>query len=171
MVEGVVVLPFFIIALAAVIFLHRSFAAKLDASVQARSCAWAYSIGGCDSKAGLPEGCNLSSLHDQENPFTSFDDDPVLAAEGQKAFGQNRDSAIDEGLSVANGVGLSLLGLRDGIASQPTRTLETPSLLGGGRRHVAGNYSVMCNEVPMGFLDIVKKMYCALDERVNVPGC
>jgi hypothetical protein len=110
-------------------------------------------------------------LNDRESPFKSFDDDPVLAAAGQQAFGQNRDSAVDKGLSVANDVGLSLLGLRDGIASQPTRTLEVPSLLGGGRRHVSGNYSVMCNEVPMGFLDIVKKMYCALDERVNVPGC
>lgn len=170
MVEGVVVLPFFIIVLATVIFLHRSYSAKLDASVQARKCAWAYSLGGCESKAGL-EGCNLSNLRDQESPFKSFDDDPILAAEGKKAFGTKRDTAIDKGLKVANDVGLGLLGLRDGVTSQPTRTLDVPSLLGGGQKHVYGNYSVMCNEVPMGFLDIVKKMYCAIDEKIQGPGC
>ncbi len=152
MVEGVIVLPVFIIVLAAVLHFHSAFSAKLDASTQARSCAWAYSLAGCGD-ADIPEGCNVSDLGDDKNDIDS---------EGLRA-----------GLEVVNKVGVTLLGLEAGITSRPGREVDVSSVLGGGTRKISGDYSVMCNETKMGPKDLAKKAYCALDANysVSLPGC
>ncbi len=152
MVEGVIVLPVFIIILAAVLHFHSAFSAKLDASTQARSCAWAYSLAGCGD-ADIPAGCNVSNLGDPQNDINS---------EGLRA-----------GLEVINKVGVTLLGLEAGITSRPGREVEVSSVLGGGTRKLSGDYSVMCNETKMGFRGLAKKAYCSLNRNYNMslPGC
>ncbi len=165
MIEGVIVMPLFIAVLAAIVHLHSSYAAKLDANVQARSCAWAYSIAGCTGKTSLPKGCNVEGLGDGKNGLRS-----IGSAVGMSGTPGRRAGALgtDGALAGASHVGVTLLGLREGIVAKPHRTVSVPSILGGGKRAITGNYSVMCNEREMTSLELAKYAYCSFGD---LPGC
>ncbi|MCP4444075.1 MAG: hypothetical protein GY811_01855, partial [Myxococcales bacterium] len=169
MVEGVIVMPFFIIALAAVIHLHRSYSAKLDASVEVRSCAWQYAIAGCKRTQGEFAGCSFGSLATEGAQLDGLEDHAELQSEAQQAFGdgENGGAGFASALESANGIGLVLLGLREGTVARASREVTAPSLLGGRTRKISGDYSVMCNEKKMAISDIAKEAYCALDEQMN----
>lgn len=172
MVEGVIVLPFLIVILAAVLHFHKSFSAKLEGSERARSCAWEYSLAGCKGFASLPKGCNVKRLTDGADALSGIGADPTIGAEANKAFGKSSGGdAIAGGLAGTNRMGLALLGLREGVTARHSKDVVAPSLLGGGTRAISANYSVMCNEVEMGALEIAKSAYCALGSDGPMPGC
>jgi len=173
MVEGVVVMPFFILLLAAVMYFHHAFAAKMQSSVKARSCAWDYSLAGCVAKTSTLKGCHIGNLTSGADALQSIGSDSSVSKETKDAFGHSSGNGdgLDGALAGANRVGLAMLGLREGVVSRPSTSVRVPSLLGGGTRRISGDYSVMCNERKMSFLEIGQEAYCALGDHSPMPGC
>ncbi len=176
MVEGIIVLPLFVITLASVIYFHSLYAAKLDMSRKARACAWEYSVRGC--KPGLrPKKCNATDMQGSDqyetvgskmtggNPFDVKDSGSASQKRAQTKSG------LDKGLEGASSVGLALIGLDKGITTSNATDVKRPSILGGGKRRVTSNYSVMCNEVEMKPFDIAKDALCALGKTMGFEGC
>ena len=172
--EGAIVLPLFVIVLASMIYLHHLYAAKLRSSRNARSCAWAYSVGGC-TPAPLPLGCTATDMADHYtsigstmkggNPFEVKTSGSPSQKEAQARSG------LDKGLSGASRVGLALIGLEKGKTVIYATDVTRPSILGGGKTTVAGDFSVMCNEKDMDPTDIAKAAFCALGKEMGFKGC
>lgn len=169
MIEATIMLPVFIIVLAAVLYFHRAYSAKLQSNVKARSCAWRYSVDGCQ-RSEMPKECNIEYVTDGYTAIgdvVSSDDfeDNVEASESRSTGDTAR-----QGIAGANRIALAFLGLREGIVAQPTSDVQRPSLLGGGLRRIGSDYSVMCNEREMKFLEILKYSYCGVGDD-KFPGC
>jgi hypothetical protein len=164
MAEGVIVLPLFIIVLAAIMYFHNLYAAKLDNSVQARSCAWTYAVNGCEKKF-LTKGCKAAEVSD------GFD--AIESAMGGNPFEEEhgKDREVDQALAGANRVGLALLGLREGVKTQHGSRVNKPSILGGGKVSVASNYTVMCNEREFTVGEIITEAYCSIAGTTGLLSC
>ena len=160
MAEGVIVLPIFVLTLAAIFHFHSLYAAKLDLSVKSRACAWNYSIHGCRAEF-IPKGCKVDKVEGFKAMTSELDSGPFDAS----------GSTTDKALAGANRVGLAIMGLREGIAATHTREINRPSILGGGKRSVSANYTVMCNERDLTPLELAKAAYCSLGTRFKPPGC
>lgn len=172
MVEGVIVLPLFVIVLAAVIYFHRAYATKISLGVKARSCAWQYSVNGCTRKS-LPEGCPVSEIGAPSDSGTAFGDNFMEAMTNKdKEMATEVDegrSKLDTVLGGANEVSLMVLQLSEGIVAKPSGSVQKPSILGGGTHSLSANYSVMCNERRRTMGDLLKLAYCSIDS--SLPGC
>lgn len=174
MAEGVVVLPVFVITLAAILYFHHLYVAKLERNMKARSCAWTYAVHGCD-RAYLAEGCKVSEVTDGFDAIGEFITgkspfEESQARERSRQAGEEK-SDLDKGLAGANQVGLSMLGLREGIQASYQREVARPSVLGGGKASVSSNYTVMCNEKQRTPVDLVVDSFCAIGSQFDVPGC
>lgn len=174
MVEGVIVLPLFVVVLAAVIYFHRAYASKIDMRVKARSCAWSYAANGCDKKF-LPKGCPVSEIGDRPNTVSG-----MFGADFKESFGLDESKevvkeidaqhgALDSALQGANAIGLGILGLSEGIKTNPSTSIGKPSILGGGEHSISGDYSVMCNERNRTVKELAVGAYCSLSS--SLPGC
>lgn len=174
MVEGVIVLPLFVIVLAAVIYFHRAYASKIDMGVKARSCAWSYAANGCQKK-DLPKGCPVSEIGDRPKSVSG-----LFGADFKESFGldesekvvQELDAqhgALDSALQGANAIGLGVLQLSEGIKVTPSTSFGKPSILGGGTHSISGDYSVMCNERNRTIKDLAVGAYCSVSS--SLPGC
>ncbi len=172
MAEGIIVLPVFVITLAAVLYFHGLYAAKLDASNKVRSCAWHYANAGCD-ETKVPKGCQQRKVTDgfealggtvEHNPFQGDGVSPSATTADEK-------SSLKKGIAGANRVGQALLGLESGVEMSSGKDVDRPSILGGGKRTVFSNYTVMCNEVDRTPTDLMYDAYCALGTELNFPGC
>ena len=160
MAEGVIVLPVFIMTLAAIIYFHKVYAAKLERSTQARSCAWTYAVNGC---VKVPAGCPMAKV----KGFKPIGD--TVSPEALAAAKKETDGTLD----TISDVGLVLLQLDQGVTSTPSSSVERPSILGGGTATVYGDYTVMCNEKKMTLKSIAEDAYCGIDKKVKgvFPGC
>ncbi len=165
MAEGVIVLPFFVILLASIIYFHRAYATKISVNSKARSCAWSYAIDGC-RKSSLPDGCPIGEIGGSKTLEKVFD---VGIEDGSNEDVLRETSAFGDALSGVNTVGLTLIGLDEGIVATPGQPVTIPSILGGGSRKIAGNYSVMCNEREKTPASIAKGAYCSISDKL--PGC
>ncbi len=165
MAEGVIVLPFFVILLASIIYFHRAYATKISVNSKARSCAWSYAIDGC-RKSSLPEGCPIGEIGGSRTLAKVFD---VGIEDGSNDDILRETSAFGDALQGVNTVGLTLIGLDEGIVAKPGESVAIPSILGGGSRSISGNYSVMCNERKKKPSDIAVDAYCSISNRL--PGC
>jgi len=174
MVEGVIVLPVFVIVLAAIIYFHRAYATKINMNSKARSCAWSYAVNGCQASS-RQEGCPISEIGGERSGiFDGFGDSiedteqknraAELAAKVKKETG-----ALDNVLDGANTIGLAILGLGEGIEARPSASFARPSILGGGTRTIFGSYSVMCNEQKRSPADLANAAYCSVSK--SLPGC
>ena len=174
MVEGVIVLPFFVIVLAAIIFFHRAYATKIEMGVKARSCAWNYAVNGCQKKF-LPDDCPVSKIGGKAESVADLfggsfpDEESMRKAKERRDSLSSQTSALDGMLGSANTLGLTILGLNEGIRVAPESSVAKPSILGGGEHSISANYSMMCNERNREFLEIAKSAYC--DVSSALPGC
>ncbi len=171
MVEGIIVLPLFVIVLAAVIYFHRAYATKISLGIQARSCAWSYAVNGCQ-KEFETVGCPVSRIGETENGSGFGANFLPGMTTGTEAAVTNVDSgasAIDKELGTANEITLTVLQLSEGITVTPSGTVKQPSILGGGTHTISSNYSVMCNERTRTIADLVAIAYCSIDSAL--PGC
>lgn len=176
MAEGVIVLPLFVITLASVLYFHHVYATKLKVSRDARACAWEYSLGGCEPTA-LPKGCKATDMRGVKDHKTIGDTmesgNPFDVKTGGSAS-QKQDQArsgLDKGLEGASTVGLALIGLQEGKTTSYSADVKRPSILGGGKKRVSSNYSVMCNEKEMDPIDVAKEALCALGRTMDFNGC
>lgn len=174
MVEATVMLPIFVVILAALIYFHRTDMAKLQNNNKARSCAWTYSINGCQ-RSQMPPECKIGPVR---TGFSSIGDSlgnqdlkSATSAFGSagNASSSGDPSTVTNGIAGANRIALALLGLGEGIVAEPTKSVKRPSLFGGGAKNIMSNYTVMCNERNMTIADILHASYCEIGN--SLPGC
>ena len=171
--EGVIVLPVFVLVLASVLYFHNLYAAKLDANVAARACAWDYAVKGCDPTSKKPKHCKVGKVTNgfQALGGSTLNNSPFKDSSGGSGGQQETKSDLELGLAGANRIGLGLMGLREGVVVSASRDLTKPSILGGGKKSVSSNYTVMCNEIERSPGELAIEGFCALGSEMNFPGC
>jgi hypothetical protein len=142
--EVVVMLPFFIILWASIIYVHKYYSSRITLGAQAKSCAWQYSNGGCRS---TPAGCESLTVHagadfsSDDLPgggsFQQFANDPFVRPIIQLVLGSN---------SYVTGNG----------------NVVRPAQLGSGNTPITSRNVVMCNEVPTSPQELARRAFCNL---------
>lgn len=148
-IEAAVMLPFFILCWAGLLYVYHGHGQKLDASVSARQCAWEYSNNGCRA---LPEGCRRLSTSEIEQDGMSGD--WLAAVDNIPVIGGLAESIFGEVATV-------------GYSSELTR----PPMLGGGTVDASGNYTIMCNEEKRDIGDVLHDTLCDQIGDVGFMGC
>jgi len=145
-IEAAVMLPFFILCWAGLLYVYHGHEAKLAAGVDARHCAWAYSNGGCRV---LPEGCRRLSTAEIEQD------------------GQSGDwlAALD-GIPVISGLAESIFGEVATVGHDIT--VDRPPLFGGGTVDASGTYTIMCNEERRDLGDVLQQTLCDQLETIGM---
>ncbi|RMH36663.1 MAG: hypothetical protein D6689_22030 [Deltaproteobacteria bacterium] len=168
-VEATIMLPFFIIVFASVIYMHRSLSAKIDDSVLARECGFAHANSGCDAKK-VPPRCkpgrgnrqrgNRSVSYGTANHAGISGLSPDEAGAFRRAVGDGAQKLAD--------MADMILRIGDGTSARVDRRVRRPSVLGGGRTRMRAGFASLCNEKKREPVDVVMSMYCALGD---LPGC
>lgn len=155
-VEAAVVLPVFIIIFAGLVYMHRLYSAKLEGMVDARECAWAYANGGCES---VPPRCKI--VDHGGGLLALLTDEP-----------QHHERVNDamKGVSIAGDYLTGFMGLDSGFSAVGSRDYRVPSLYGGGKKSIASNYALLCNEKERSFSDVMGDFYCDFAGD-DAPGC
>lgn len=128
-IESVVMLPFLMLLFGLVLYVHRDFSARHDASSRARQCAWAYAARGCSGP--LPEGCRET---------------------GRRSSGELDDGSSTSVLATLSAIPLvggfvdAFFGRIQTVASH--REVARPRVIGGGTLRVGATYTTICNEAP-----------------------
>jgi hypothetical protein len=140
-VEGVIVLPVFVVLFVGVFFVRDLLSAKLATDEEARRCAWQYSANACEA---VPTGCEdvLKGVH-RGNITPNLD---TTIGQLEKGFSTNSDATTAVKKIIENVV-------VDAIAKAFTRSLDAnktieqgrPGLFGGGNSIVSGKYRLACN--------------------------
>jgi hypothetical protein len=131
-VEAAIILPFFILIFAGVMYMERLLESKQVALVFARRCAWQYSNNGCSEK---PTGCEKVVEHAGGSSNENEVSDKM------------REGGILDKLSDIPFIGKAISGLfGSALTSRATREVIRAPMFGGGTVAVAGHYYLMCNE-------------------------
>jgi hypothetical protein len=150
LVEFVVLLPLFVLILAGVMYLFRSYEGKQLAMLKARSCGWQFALHGCETP---PEDCSVGDADQGEKGV-----DQALA---QLKDGSVIDAAIQ--LPVIGSAIKALFGV--GTRGSASTSVSRPPLLGGGEVKYAGTFYVLCNTVHRTLGDTAKETFCSLIPR------
>ncbi|HEY5955670.1 MAG TPA: TadE family protein [Polyangiaceae bacterium] len=156
-VEGVVVLPVFVILFIGAMFFKSLSHGKLEADQIARSCAWQYSNDGC---ADVPPDCG-----------DVVNNDPVGLTYGDVSTAWSDGVTKLEHAGVSSWIVDSLAdtvldalakALTENLSAEKRIELERPHLFGGGITHATGKYHVACNLKSRTQKDIVDKVWSFL---------
>jgi hypothetical protein len=142
-VEGVVVLPVFVILFVGVIFVRDMLSARFEAQQEARRCAWAYSDNGCEA---VPADCAQVLAEprlDMSMPKASQVKDQLIARVGDVHGGITQAGIRNIIEGVVTGYIVKALTWK----FDATRVVERkrPHLFGGGTSLVPGHYRLACN--------------------------
>jgi hypothetical protein len=155
MTEGVIVLPFFVIVLGALLYFHRVYVAKIESNVEVRTCAWQYATSGCEASE-LPETCQASAARASKSIASSV----ATPNSGSSSFGA--------GMQRANRLALAMIGLQDATDVIHEKKLRNPRVVGA---KVSSRISLMCNEKNYTPFEIAEKAYCALAKEMGFSSC
>lgn len=142
--EAVVLIPFFIIVWASILYVHDYYTQKILTAQRSRNCAWRYAVSGCRDSGGCTGGTVIN-----EGAGLVMTDLP--GGDAVTRFASNR---------FASGVFELVLG-RTAMA-RDSATVPMPRTLGTSGATARGRHSVMCNEVPRAPPNIVYPAYCLL---------
>jgi hypothetical protein len=142
--EVVVMLPFFIIVWASVIFVHNYFSARIRLGAKAKSCAWQYANDGCRQ---TPAGCDAlsvssgSDLETSELPeggaLNTLANNPIMRAASRIVLGSNADVSGSD-------------------------STARPAPLGSGSMSFTVRNTVMCNEIPRTPGQVAHDAFCGM---------
>jgi len=136
--ETVVMLPFFAMVWAGMIYMHKAYSTKVYTMAETRSCVWTYATNGCQR---VPPGCSITR--------------------GEAPPGGARPGALDRLQSVLGTIG-NILQITNPVAStRVTRNVSKPRLLGGGSISVLAGQEMMCNTVAATSNSIVQQAFCS----------
>jgi hypothetical protein len=140
-VEGVIVLPVFVILFVGIFFVRDLTRNRLDADREARRCAWQYSANACES---VPTGCAeiLNGVH-RGAILTSLDAALKNVENGLKSSSDAEQAAKAIVTNMVTGAIARLL--TRSLDSKKTVDVDRPGLFGGGTRQVSGKYQLACN--------------------------
>lgn len=140
-VEGVIVLPVFVILFVGLFFVRDLTRVKLDADREARRCAWEYSANACTT---VPIGCD-EVLKDVRRGDIAPSLDAALG-NIEDELRANSDAAQAAKTIVTKMVtGAIARLLTRSLDARKALELERPGLFGGGKSHVSGKYQLACN--------------------------
>ncbi len=159
-VEAVIVLPFFILIFAGVLYVHHLWENRQIALMTARQCAWLFSASGCDEQ---PSGCeglvHAAGAEEQQNEVTD-----------------ELDGGVIDQLSGIPFLGPAIRGIfGTALEANIERQTRRPPVLGGGRVPVAARYYMMCNEKAQTLGELISGSFCGLVSAITddgaFPGC
>jgi hypothetical protein len=157
MVEALIVLPVLCLLLVTLPLLHERYAARQQALVAARSCAFAHALGGCGE---TPEACSASP-NGAGAPAPIAESDPTRIA--RDAVG-DRFGVFDE-LPLIGDALRALLGdtteARAAVALRRGSDPEQPKTIDAA-------LALACNERPRDVMAIARAAFC---ERLPVIEC
>lgn len=151
MIEAVMVLPVLVILLMALPLILERYAAKQQALLDARRCAWTYALSGCIRP---PEGCG--GFENAAAPAPGPDDDVIATARSQSGDG----AGVFDLVPALTTALTSILG-ETALADVAVELRER----NGVRRRVRAQLAVACNERPRDVLQMATQVFCE-----NLPG-
>ncbi len=134
--EAVVALPVLVLLFVALFYFRDLSAARHEAAMQARSCAWLYSAGNCRT---VPPGCELETE-------PAVDDPPIPLPDAGPVSGII-DGLLKKALR-------SIFG--DAAVATAHRDVRRPAPLGKSSVRVSSEYHLPCNLAPSRPLDVAK---------------
>lgn len=151
MAEGVIVLPVFILILAAILHFHRAYSKKLALNEEARACAWKYAVDGCKSSA-LEKQCKV----------TRGEVEALGAIQGNQA--NSAMSEMAEAAGTMSKIGGRVIGLTEPFTTHADGESVRASLLGGGTMKLRSRYTLMCNERGGTPASMLHKWLCGISQ-------
>jgi hypothetical protein len=149
-VEGVIVLPVFVILFVGLFFVRALTQSRLDADREARRCAWEYSANSCEA---IPAGCDDVLKGVQRGNLDKGLNDTLPQIENSLKSGSGAAQAVKDVVThMVTGAIAQML--TRSLDSKKTRELERPGLFGGGKSVVVGKYRLACNIPAQGSKDI-----------------
>ena len=143
-IEAAVMLPFFIIAWAGLLYTYTGQDTLLKQRTLARHCAWAYSNSGCET---LPPGCEaMGRTAMPSDGAPDWSSVPVLGTFVPTFFGEM-------------------------VTVGSSQELQRPPLFGGGTANATAPYSIMCNERYRSMGEILHDTMCDQLGDPDFMGC
>jgi hypothetical protein len=158
MAEAVIVLPVLVLVFFGVTFVHSLYAARHQAKLQARSCAWQTSASACKHKAcdtatdseDVGFGAGQNALSSKASELT----EPIQGSgqsHGEDALLQ--DKANDTVQSEISGL------IGKGVDSNAQVSVPRPFYLGGGEAVVGASYHLPCNIEPKTPVEVIGDLW------------
>ncbi len=144
-VEAVIVVGFFVVIYASVLYATGQRESRHRALVTARSCAWRMADGGCGD---IPPVCQASNL--KRKPPSADDQKHLSEAYRSEAAGDrgpgatDREKALDQGSEEMVNAKVDGL-LFERVEASGKHTMRRPPLYGGGEVTIGASYSLPCN--------------------------
>jgi hypothetical protein len=143
-IEAVMLLPFFILIFACVLYLEDLWENKQIAMLGARRSAWNASLEGCPKKPGSENTNEFSGEMGENGRLDKLSGIPIVGNVIEGFFGKPSRSGA-------------------------SREVERPPLLGGGTVEIPGCYYLMCNEKDRKLGEVVTDTFRdASNDIVNV---
>lgn len=133
--ESVIMIPFFLIILGSVTYVHDSYRARIVVFQQTKGCAWDYANRGCTGTAA----CQVTD---------------------QGAFGGGEVMATIQRVPVIGTLLDQLFGRR--VKYNKSINVARPSFLGGGTQAVRGEQVLACNTQPRNILQLMRDMLSSI---------
>lgn len=162
MVEGVIVLPVFLLLFVGVFYLRDMVTRRQALDTLARSCAWRYADNGCEV---IPDDCAEDNLL-QKTPFEGNDQgeewitgqgddlrESIKSAEG----GTDGDKVVDAVWGIVSQA-LEETFTKAATAT-PQGTLKPPALIGGEEKVVTSHFQLSCNLKPVTAKSLVMEAW------------
>jgi len=146
-VEAVIMLPVFILILFGVLFAARMAETRQAALMAARACAWRYADAGCRPV----EGCEQVIVASAD---TGIDNDIRQRVEAESFLDTMTEIPL---------LGPAVEGIFGSAAvADAGRTVERPTVLGGGAIEIRGSYYLMCNERERTLGGLLREAFCSV---------
>ncbi|UJR83813.1 TadE/TadG family type IV pilus assembly protein [Sandaracinus amylolyticus] len=154
--EAVLVIPVFVLLAGGVVYLHGVHAARMDASLRARECAWAYANGGCET---LPPEC-------RETGGGAADDggDPALA-DAVASVQEMQSSFPIPGLG---STGEAIFGRT--VRLSATATAQSTPLFPAPPREMEASALGVCNERERTIETVARDVFCSAVSSIGLGG-
>jgi|GEM_PF-2496739 len=153
--EALLVLKVLIVAWIGLNYLGKAHIVQLQSRAVARGCAWQMAASGCQE---VPPECEASSeTGDMPEGGTRLEEF------ANETLGDSRETNDDEEEnSLSDRIRSSLLGnIRDLFIERASasagKSVSRPGFLGGGKKAVGAEYSLVCNTIPESLGDMVER--------------
>lgn len=152
-VEAAIVAPVLVLLLVSVLYFRDQAVTRQAAEMEARTCAWLYSVNNCER---VPPGCDGKLTQEtRDNPASSAVLDALQGGESQSVARADKTGVVSKIVDSLLGPALKAAFGR-GLEAKVAKELERPAMYGGGKNTITGRYRLACNLTPEDPTDVAK---------------
>lgn len=154
-VEAIIALPVLILILASLYLMRDQVVSKQAAEMQARSCAWLFSMKNCRLE-DVPESCrNVLQITNKSGNATPELDRAIRGGKDAALRGRDTTGVVETIVGSLLGPALEAAFGRS-VDATVKHTVDRPALYGGGTLTVSGSTHLACNLTPETPEDVAK---------------